>query len=74
MKDNLLGRLIGSEFSRVNGDVRIGRFFVGIRDAGKLFDNARSRFGVETFAIAFFARMLMQCLPARSMATASRRT
>src|SRR5882757_7154155 len=55
MKDNLLGRLVGSEFSRIDGDVRISRFFVGIGNAGKLLDNACPGFGVETFAIAFFA-------------------
>ena len=55
MKNNLLSRLVGSEFSRIDGDVRIGWFFVGIGDTGKLLDNAGPGFGVETFAIAFFA-------------------
>src|SRR5207248_899773 len=55
MKDNFLGCLVGGEFSRIDGDVRISWFFVGIRDTGKLLDNARPGFGVETFAIAFFA-------------------
>src|SRR2546423_4010334 len=55
MKNNLLSRLVGSEFSRIDGDVRIGWFFVGIGDTGKLLDNAGPGFRVATFAIALFA-------------------
>src|SRR4029077_2406713 len=55
MKNNLLSRLIRSEFSRIDGDVRIGWFFVGIGDTGKLLDNAGPGFRVETFAITLFA-------------------
>src|SRR5438477_1067840 len=55
MKDNFLGCLVGGEFSRVDGDVRVGWFFVWIRNTSKLLDNTGPGFGVETFAIAFFA-------------------
>src|SRR5205814_3807950 len=55
MKDNLLGCLIGSWFGRVYGDVGVSRFFVRIRDAGKLLNNTGARFSVKTFAVALFA-------------------
>src|SRR5436305_15139012 len=55
MKNNLLSRFVGSEFSRIDGDVRICWFFVGIGYTGKLLDNAVPGFVVETFEIAYFA-------------------
>ena len=61
MKNNLLSRLIRSEFSRIDGDVRIGWFFVGIGDTGKLLDNAGPGFGIETFAVALFANFERSC-------------
>src|SRR5205807_5882987 len=51
MKDNFLGRLVRSELGRIDGYVRIGRVFVGIRDAGKLLDNAGASFGVEVYGV-----------------------
>src|SRR5882724_2353446 len=54
MKDNLLRRLLGSALRRIDSYVCIGRFFVRIRDTGKLLDNTRPGFGVETFAVALF--------------------
>src|SRR5437868_13205334 len=55
MKDDLLCRLVRGKSGGIDGDVRISWFFVGIRDTGKLLDNTGPGFGVETFAIAFFA-------------------
>src|SRR6266404_9918848 len=55
MKDNLLGCLIRTALGCIDDDVRISWFFVGVRDTGKLLDNARSGFGIETLAITFFA-------------------
>src|SRR5438876_5428633 len=55
MKDNLLGCLIRTALGCIDDDVRISWFFVGIRDTGKLLDNTRPGFGIETFAITFFA-------------------
>src|SRR5882724_1909735 len=55
MKNNLLSRLVGSQPSGIDGDVRISRFFVRVGDASKLLDNTGAGFGVETFAIAVFA-------------------
>src|SRR5437016_6154214 len=55
MKDDLLSRLIRSQFSRIDGDVCVRRFFVGIRDTSKLLDNTGPGFRVETFAVALFA-------------------
>src|SRR5438094_9201318 len=55
MKDDFLGCLVGSEFSRIDADVRISRSFVGVRNTGKLLDNAGPGFGIETFAVVLFA-------------------
>src|SRR5438552_17985650 len=55
MKDDLLCRLVRGKSGGIDGDVRISWFFVGIRDTGKLLDNAGPGFGVETFAVALFA-------------------
>src|SRR5262249_57243898 len=55
MKDNLLSCLIGSQVGRVYGDVGVSRFFVRIRDAGKLLNNTGARFGIKTFAVTLFA-------------------
>src|SRR2546430_13948851 len=57
MKNNLLSRLVGSELSRIDSDVRIGWLFVGIGHTGKLLDNSGPGLRVGTFPIPFFASL-----------------
>src|SRR5437588_4251341 len=51
MKNNLLSRLVGSEFSRIDGDVRIGWFFVGIGDTDRKSTRLNSSHTVISYAV-----------------------
>src|SRR5580692_7389457 len=61
MQNDLLRSFFGAQFSRVDYNVSILWFFVGIRNAGKLLQNAGAGFRVKTFPVALFTGLDRGC-------------
>src|SRR5579872_3345331 len=61
MQNNFLSCFFGTKFSGINHNVSILRLFIGVRNAGKFFEDTSASFGVKTLAIALLASLHWSC-------------